>query len=87
MISRTNHINSAVIACLEHVATSTAPPGAGAADFLLRLLDDQAFSIDEVNEIAAKVSIIINGIVERGQLSRSTMPTVTAYELAVAATR
>lgn len=72
MISRIHHINSAVIACLEHVATSTAPPGAGAADFLLRLLDERVFSLEEVDEIAAKVSIIINGIVERGQLSRAT---------------
>lgn len=70
MVSRTNHINTAVIACLEHVATSTAPPGAGAADFLIRLLDDQVFTIEEVDAIAEKVSLIVNGIVERAQLSR-----------------
>ncbi len=84
---RTNHINSAVIACLEHVATSTAPPGAGAADFLLRLLDEKVFAIEEVDEIATKVSIIINGIVERGQLSRPMTGTVPADELGLSATR
>lgn len=87
MLKRINHINSAVIACLEHVATSTAPPGAGAADFLLRLLDEQVFSIEEVDEIAAKVSIIINGIVERGQLSRPMTATVLEDELGLSGTR
>jgi len=81
MLSRNNHINSAVLACLEHVATSTAPPGAGAADFLLRLLDEQVFAIEEIDEIAAKVSIIINGILERGQLSRATSVNVDEFSM------
>ena len=84
MISRNHHINSAVIACLEHVATSTAPPGAGAADFLLRLLDERVFSLEEVDEIATKVGIIINGIVERGQLSRSAPVPLNLGELTLA---
>jgi hypothetical protein len=58
---RSQKINTAIVTCLEHVATSTAPPGAGAADFLLRLLDDQVFTIDEVDEITIRVSIIFCG--------------------------
>jgi hypothetical protein len=66
---RAHRINSAVVTCLEHVATSTAPPGAGAADFLLRLLDDGIYPVEEVDEITRRVSIIIQGITERHQLS------------------
>jgi hypothetical protein len=66
---RAQRINSAIVTCLEHVATSTAPPGAGAADFLLRLLDDGVYAVDEVDEITRRVSIIIQGITERHQLS------------------
>jgi hypothetical protein len=62
-------INTAIITCLEHVATSTSPPGAAAGDFLLRLLDDEVFTVDEVDEITLRVSIIIRGITERHQLS------------------
>jgi hypothetical protein len=65
---RAQRVNSAIVTCLEHVATSTAPPGAGAADFLLRLLDDGVYSIEEVDEITRRVSIIIRGITERHQL-------------------
>jgi hypothetical protein len=67
-IVRSQRINTAIVTCLEHVATSTAPPGAGAADFLLRLLDDKVFSVDEVDEITIRVSIILRGITERHQL-------------------
>ena len=66
---RAQRINSAIVTCLEHVATSTAPPGAGAADFLLRLLDDGVYPVDEVDEITRRVSIIIQGITERHQFS------------------
>ena len=66
---RAHRINSAIVTCLEHVATSTAPPGAGAADFLLRLLDDGVYPVDEVDEITRRVTIIIQGITERHQLS------------------
>jgi hypothetical protein len=65
MTGRSQKINSAIVACLEHVASSTAPPGAGAADFLLRLLDDKVFTVDEVDEITIRVSIILRGITER----------------------
>jgi hypothetical protein len=67
---RSQKINTAIVTCLEHVATSTAPPGAGAADFLLRLLDDQVFTVDEVDEITIRVSIILRGITDRHQLSQ-----------------
>jgi hypothetical protein len=70
-VVRANRINSAIVTCLEHVATSTAPPGAGAADFLLKLLDDGVFAIDEVDEITRRVSIILRGITERHQLVES----------------
>ncbi len=66
---RAQRINSAIVTCLEHVATSTAPPGAGAADFLLRLLDDGVYPVDEVDEITRRVSIIIRGITERHQIA------------------
>lgn len=66
---RGHKINAAVLQCLEHVATCTSPPGAGAADFLLRLLDRDVFSVDEMDEITLKVSTIIHGILERGVLS------------------
>jgi hypothetical protein len=62
-------INTAIVACLEHVATCTSPPGAAAGDFLLRLLDDDIFTVEEVDEITLRVSIIIRGITERNQLS------------------
>jgi len=66
---RAQRINSAIVTCLEHVATSTAPPGAGAADFLLRLLDDGIYPVEEVDEITRRVAIIIHGITERHQFS------------------
>ncbi len=66
---RSQRINSAIVTCLEHVATSTAPPGAGAADFLMRLLDDGVYAVDEVDEITRRVSIIIRGITERHQIA------------------
>ena len=46
----------------------------GAADFLLRLLDDRVYAVDEVDEITLRVSIILRGITERHQLSQSLMP-------------
>jgi hypothetical protein len=67
---RAQRINSAIVTCLEHVATSTAPPGAGAADFLLRLLDDGVYCLEEIDEITRRVSIILRGITERHQLSQ-----------------
>jgi hypothetical protein len=63
-------INAAVVTCLEHVATSTSPPGAAAGDFLLRLLDDEAFTVDEVDEISMRVGVIIRGIIDRADLTR-----------------
>lgn len=66
---RAHKINAAVLQCLEHVATCTSPPGAGAADFLIRLLDRDLFSVDEMDEITLKVSTIIHGILDRGVLS------------------
>jgi hypothetical protein len=66
---RAHKVNSAILQCLEHVATCTSPPGAGAADFLLRLMDHDVFSVDELDEISLKVATIINGILERGVLS------------------
>jgi hypothetical protein len=75
---RAQKINTAIVACLEHVAASTAPPGMGAADFLLRLLDDDVFTLDEVNEITIRVGIIIRGITERNNLARPTAPTEEA---------
>ena len=66
---RANKVNAAILQCLEHVATGTSPPGAGAADFLLRLLDHAVFSVDEMDEITLRVSSILNGILERGSLS------------------
>ena len=65
---RSHKINTAIVACLEHVATSTAPPGMGAADFLLRLLDDEVFTLEEVDEVTIRVGIIIRGITERQNL-------------------
>jgi hypothetical protein len=67
---RSQKINTAIVACLEHVATSTAPPGIGAADFLLRLLDDEVYTLDEVDEVTVRVGIIIRGITERYNLSQ-----------------
>jgi hypothetical protein len=65
-----NRINAAIVQCLEHVASSTSPPGAGAADFLFRLLDDRVFTVDEVDEITIRVSVILRGITERHQLTQ-----------------
>src|SRR5256885_5717083 len=78
---RSQKINTAIVACLEHVATSTAPPGMGAADFLLRLLDDDVFTLDEVDEVTIRVGIIIRGITERHSLTQQTAP-VTAVTTA-----
>jgi hypothetical protein len=76
---RAHKINSAVLQCLEHVATCTSPPGAGAADFLLRLLDHDVFSVDEMDEITLKVSTILSGILERGVLcSGQSLPSTSA---------
>jgi hypothetical protein len=71
---RSQKINTAIVTCLEHVATSTAPPGAGAADFLIRLLDDNVFTVDEVDEITVRVSIILRGITERHYLTQTAQP-------------
>ena len=71
---RAQRINSAIVTCLEHVATSTAPPGAGAADFLLRLHDDGVYTVEEVDDITRRVSIIIRGITERHQLIQPKAP-------------
>lgn len=78
---RANKVNAAILQCLEHVATSTSPPGAGAADFLLRLLDHDVFSVDEMDEITLRVSTIINGILERGSLSVGQLDGVAIDEL------
>src|SRR4051794_9176323 len=78
---RGQRINSAIVTCLEHVVTSTAPPGAGAADFLLRLLDDGIYAVDEVDEITRRVSIIIRGITERRELIQSHSTPVIDAEL------
>jgi hypothetical protein len=69
-IVRSHKITEAIVQCLEHVATSTSPPGAGAADFLLRLLDEHVFTVEEVDEITIRVSIILRGITERHSLSQ-----------------
>jgi hypothetical protein len=71
---RSHKINAAIVQCLEHVATSTSPPGVGAADFLIRLLDDRVFTVDEVDEVTLRVSIILRGITERHQLSQPLTP-------------
>jgi hypothetical protein len=78
---RANQISEAVLQCLEHVATSTSPPGAGATDFLLRLLDQDVFSVDEMDEITLKVSTIINGILERGALCGGHLSRATGEEI------
>jgi hypothetical protein len=75
---RSQKINTAIVTCLEHVATSTAPPGAGAADFLLRLLADRVFTVDEVDEITVRVSIILRGITDRHHLSQPSSPPALA---------
>ena len=72
---RAQRINSAIVTCLEHVATSTAPPGVGAADFLLRLLDDGVFNLEEVDEITRRVTIILRGITERHEM---TLPSIAS---------
>jgi len=46
----------------------------GAADFLLRLLDDDVFTLDEVDEITIRVGIIIRGITERNNLTQQAPP-------------
>ena len=74
---RAHKINTAIVTCLEHVATSTSPPGMGAADFLLRLLDDDVFTLDEVNEITIRVGIIIRGITERSNLTQQNTVAVS----------
>jgi hypothetical protein len=63
-------INTAIVACLEHVATSPSPPCAAAGDFLLRLLDDHVFTVEEVDEITVRVTVIIRGITDRLMLSQ-----------------
>ena len=83
---RSNKINAAILQCLEHVATCTSPPGAGAADFLLRLLDHDVFSVDEMDEITLRVSTIINGILERGALSAGQpLPAIAEFRSATKA--
>jgi hypothetical protein len=52
----------------------------GAADFLLRLLDDKVFTLDEVDEITIKVGIIIRGITERHSLIQQTVPTAAGRQ-------
>ena len=63
-------INTAIVTCLEHVATSPSPPCAAAADFLLRLLDDQVFTVEEVDEITVRVTVILRGITEHSVLTQ-----------------
>ena len=77
---RSQKINTAIVACLEHVSTSTAPPGVGAADFLLRLLDDEVYSLDEVDEVTVRVGIIIRGITERYNLSQGQPPALVGHQ-------
>jgi hypothetical protein len=81
---RANKINAAILQCLEHVATGTSPPGAGAADFLLRLLDHDVFSVDEMDEITLRVSTILSGIWERGALSVGQLAGTTIDEISAA---
>ena len=78
---RSNKINTAIVACLEYVAASTSPPGIGAAEFLLRLLDDEVYALDEVDEITIRVGIIIRGITERYNLVQQCTPTPVNEEL------
>jgi hypothetical protein len=78
---RANKVNAAILQCLEHVATGTSPPGAGAADFLLRLLDHDVFSVDEMGEITLRVSTIISGILERGAMSAGHPSNATIDEI------
>lgn len=78
---RAHKVNAAILQCLEHVATCTSPPGAGAADFLLRLLDQDVFSVDEMDEISLRVSTIIGGILERGALSMGHIASSTMDEI------
>jgi len=75
---RSHKINTAIVACLEHVATCTSPPGVGAADFLLRLLDDEVYALDEVDEVTVRVGIIIRGITERHNLIQGHPPAPVA---------
>jgi hypothetical protein len=63
-------INTAIVTCLEHVASSHSPPCAAAGDFLLRLLDDQVFTVNEVDEITVRVTVILRGITERHALTQ-----------------
>jgi hypothetical protein len=58
-----NKVNGAVISCLEYAATSTSPPGAGASDFLLRLMDLDLFTVEELDVITTKVSTILRAII------------------------
>lgn len=81
---RANKVNTAILQCLEHVATGTSPPGAGAADFLLRLLDHDVFSVAEMDEITLRVSTIISGILERGALSVGQLAGATFDEISAA---
>jgi hypothetical protein len=74
LIVRSHKINAAIVQCLEHMATSTSPPGTGAADFLLRLLDDKIYTVEEVDEITLRVAIILRGITDRHYLAQSLVP-------------
>jgi len=67
-------INDAVVSCLEHVASSSAPPAIAAADFLIRLLDDRVFPLHAVDQVAIRVGIILRGITERDMLNRDDLP-------------
>lgn len=77
---RIHKLNEAILHCLEHVAGSTSPPCVGAADFLIRLLDTDVFTCDEMDEITRRVGVIIHGINERHDLAqpRITAPPVIA---------
>ena len=66
---KADNIDAAVLECLWHVAKSPSPPFAGASDFLLRLMDSEIFSVDEMDLITTKVTLIIAGIVDRGRIS------------------
>ena len=71
-----NRINAAIVTCLEHVATSTSPPGASAGAFMLQLVNDGMLTLDEIDEITIRVGIIIEGISERYNLTQGNPSTV-----------
>ena len=67
-------INDAIVSCLEHVASSTAPPAIAAADFLIRLLDDRVIPLAAVDEVTIRIGVILRGITERDMLNKEDLP-------------